>query len=168
MVKKLCAFLIFCFIVLCAFGCSGVEDANADYLRLHIRANSNEITDQNIKLKVRDEVIKYLTPLFGGVTSRTQAEIIVKRNTAELTEIVNNFLIQNDFGYNCAIAIKNETFPTRKYDDLVLEKGLYRAIIITLGKGEGDNWWCVAYPPLCFAEGEDVTYKSKIWEIIKE
>lgn len=168
MVKKLCYILIFCLMLLIVGGCAAEKDKNSDYLRLHVRANSNLESDQNIKLCVRDEVIDYLTPLFQTVNSRNQAEKIVKDNSAKLKKEIDSFLKKNNYDYKCSVQIKDETFPTRKYKDLVLEEGVYRAIIITLGKGEGDNWWCVAYPPLCFTDEDDVTYKSKIWEIIKE
>ncbi len=168
MVKKLGLILIFCLVLLTIGGCSNKEDNNSNYLRLHVRANSNLQSDQTIKLCVRDEVIVYLSPLFQKINSVSQAEKTVKSHLSELKKTIDIYLEQNNFTYKCSIEIKDETFPTRKYKDLVLEKGVYRAIIIKLGKGEGDNWWCVAYPPLCFAEEEDVTYKSKIWEIIKE
>jgi stage II sporulation protein R len=68
--------------------------------------------------------------------------------------------------------VLNEKFPTRSYDGFVLEGGFYDALIIKLGAGEGDNWWCVVYPPLCFLEaeytdGQGIKYKSKIFEIIE-
>ena len=65
--------------------------------------------------------------------------------------------------------LNNEYFPTRAYDDLVLENGYYDALIIELGSGKGDNWWCVVYPPLCFADcTQKIEYKSKFLEIINK
>ena len=78
---------------------------------------------------------------------------------------------KNGFSYISKAKLAKEEFPTRKYDNLVLEQGFYDALILDLGSGEGNNWWCVVYPPLCFLEtsptGENVVYKSKLVEIIK-
>lgn len=165
--RKFCLFLIL-IIVLVFAGCSNNNTTNKEYLRLHIRANSNESSDQQIKLSVRDELLNYLSPYFDNVTTRKGAEAVVKKHSERIEKLIDNFLSENKFDYKCNLAIKNENFPTRQYGELILEEGSYRAIIITLGTGSGDNWWCVAFPPLCFLEGDEAIYKSKIWEIIKE
>lgn len=167
--RKLIAIILLLFTLLLVFvGCSSDNAANSDYLRLHIRANSNTSCDQEIKLCVRDKLITYLSPYFENVKNKTDAEAIVKKQSKEIKTMIDNFLLVNNFGYTCTVSLKTEEFPKRTYGDLVLESGTYRAIIINLGSGEGDNWWCVAFPPLCFLEGDTVIYKSKIWEIIKE
>ena len=87
-----------------------------------------------------------------------------------LQNICNAYLVAKGFTYKAKVSIKQEYFPTRIYDDLTLDAGYYDAIIVELGKAEGDNWWCVVYPPLCFAapRGKNVIYKSKILEIIEK
>lgn len=140
-----------------------------DYLRIHIRANSNDEEDQKIKLLVRDEIIAYLTPLLAEVSTKEQATNIINENLDIISLRASNILYENGFFYGANALIKEEEFPTRKYENLVLEKGTYDALIINLGMGEGDNWWCVAFPPLCFvpSEGKNIKYKSKILEIIE-
>ena len=78
--------------------------------------------------------------------------------------------MKNGFNYVSNIKINNEYFPTRTYANTTLESGYYDAVIIELGEAEGDNWWCVMYPPLCFVNKNEnnmqIKYKSKIWEWI--
>jgi stage II sporulation protein R len=78
-------------------------------------------------------------------------------------------LKENGFTYTSRASIRQEEFPTRTYGDFTLESGVYDALIVELGTGEGDNWWCVIYPPLCFTAGNgNVTYISAIQQIIKK
>ena len=88
-------------------------------------------------------------------------------NLEEIEKVADSVLNENGFSYSSKAGVRNELFPTRKYDDLVLDGGYYDALIIELGDAKGDNWWCVVYPPLCFTgEGQGYQYKSKIKEII--
>ena len=84
--------------------------------------------------------------------------------------IANKTLYSNNFTYKASIALKNEHFPDRQYDGYDFPEGYYDALIIYLGEGSGDNWWCVAYPPLCFSTAgkTNVAYKSLIAERIRE
>jgi len=82
-----------------------------------------------------------------------------------LEAIADGILSNNGFSYKCEIVVRNEKFPTRVYDGVTLKSGYYDALIVNLGKAEGDNWWCVVYPPLCFGNAKPV-YRSKIAEII--
>ena len=86
----------------------------------------------------------------------------------EINEIINEVLESNGLAYTGKMVVRKELFPTRVYEDFTLEEGFYDAVIIELGKAEGDNWWCVVYPPLCFQSTEKLTYKSKIAEIIND
>lgn len=139
------------------------------YLRIHIRANSNSTLDQNIKYQIKDHVVEYLTPKFLNCTSKTQALTILKNNLSIIKSLADKILSQNGFSYQSQPYINNEYFPTRSYNELVLENGYYDALIIKLGQGRGDNWWCVVYPPLCFVENsQNVEYKSKFLEIINK
>ena len=78
-------------------------------------------------------------------------------------------LARNGFDYAARAEVRTEEFPTRVYGDYTLPAGTYTALIVELGSGKGDNWWCVVYPPLCFAGSSqgNVVYKSKIAEIIE-
>ncbi len=143
------------------------KEVNADYLRIHIRANSNSDADQSVKYEVKAAVVEALTPLVSGARSKEQAEEIISENLWLIDETSERMLRENGFYYGAKARLCDEQFPTRTYGDLTLESGVYDALIVDLGSGEGDNWWCVVFPPLCFVadgEGEDVTYKSLIVE----
>ena len=141
---------------------------NEKYLRIHIRANSNSQIDQEVKYKVKDAVVSYITPLIAKCESKNEAMELFNSKNTQLTKVINSVLEQNGFDYKCKLTVRNELFPTRVYEDFTLSEGFYDAVIVELGKSEGDNWWCVVYPPLCFTGNESgIVYKSKILEIIE-
>ena len=144
----------------------------ADYLRLHIRANSNSEEDQNIKYEIKNELLNIIVKDISGLSKKEEIESYFATNKTRLEKFVNNILKTNGFNYISNIKLNNEYFPTRSYNGVTLTSGFYDAIIVELGLAEGNNWWCVAYPPLCFMyetqEFGNITYKSKIVEIIEK
>lgn len=144
-----------------------VSCAREKPLRLHIRANSNLTCDQDVKLSVRDEVIKYLTPILKNARSVNEAKTLIKENSSAVEKLCDETLREHGFFYGAELKIDEEYFPSRTYGELTLEAGVYEAVIINLGSGEGNNWWCVAYPPLCFGTDEkDIEYRSAIFDWI--
>ena len=175
--KKFCiTFLMSGIIILSAIGFgTGIFDsasaaADTEYLRIHIRANSNSGEDQAVKYMVRDEVVKFLTPVVAEAETREAAIRLMNENLSGIERCADGVLRAHGFTYGARAELKDEEFPTRVYGEYTLEAGIYQALIVYLGSGTGDNWWCVVYPPLCFAgqPGENVVYKSKIKEIIDE
>ncbi len=145
------------------------QDKQIEYLRVHIRANSNATIDQTVKYKVKDQVVNFLTPLFLDCTTKAQAESILNNNLYNIECIANEVLKNNNCSYECKAKLNNEYFPARAYEQVVLESGFYDALILELGEAAGNNWWCVVYPPLCFVENQqNVVYKSKFLEIINK
>ncbi len=146
------------------------KNDRAEYLRIHVRANSNDAVDQAVKYKVKDEIVALLTP--AAATSKSKEELMrkLKGLLGEIEKTADGILKENGFSYTSRAALTEEEFPERKYGDLTLEKGYYDALILKLGRGKGDNWWCVVYPPLCFlGEGNgNIKYKSLILEIIEK
>lgn len=143
------------------------DEVNANYLRIHIRANSNSELDQSVKYEVKAAVVDALTPKLCEVKSKEEAMEIISANLSVIDEISERVLESNGFYYGAKARLCEETFPARTYGDLTLSSGVYDALIVDLGSGEGDNWWCVVFPPLCFVadgEGEKVTYRSIIAE----
>ncbi|MBQ8323109.1 MAG: stage II sporulation protein R [Clostridia bacterium] len=173
--KKLCIiFLTSIIISLTALGFSGAfsgtgnDFATAEYLRIHIRANSNAEDEQAVKYLVRDEIVAYLTPLVANYETKAEAVAGVKANLSAIERKAANVLKRNGFAYGASAEVRTESFPTRVYGEYTLPAGEYTSLIIELGGGTGDNWWCVVYPPLCFTNGQgNVVYKSKIAEIIQ-
>jgi stage II sporulation protein R len=174
--KNFCIiFLSLIIISLTALGFSGVLSnrdesggAGAEYLRIHIRADSNEDEAQAVKYKVRDRVVEYLTPLVAECRTKEEAMKTMRRALTDIEEVASAVLKENGFSYGATAGLERELFPTRVYGEYILPAGEYSALILRLGSGEGDNWWCVVYPPLCFVgDGSaNVIYKSKIKEII--
>ena len=149
-------------------GGASVED-NAAYLRVHIRANSNSNEDQSVKYKVRDGVVEFLTPVVANCETKAAAIEKIGENLAGIEKVAERVLKENGFSYGARASIRKEEFPTRVYENVTLAAGVYDALILELGTGAGDNWWCVVYPPLCFTSGNgNVIYKSKIAEIIRK
>ena len=174
--KKVCIiFLLSIIISLTAFGVvngakgSGVIPSETEYLRIHIRADSNEKEAQAVKYLVRDEVVDFLTPLVAECESMEKAYHALQNNLSQIEACATSVLRSNGFVYGAKASVREEAFPTRVYEGYTLPSGEYTALIIELGSGKGDNWWCVVYPPLCFTAtgGKNVVYKSKIAEIIK-
>ncbi len=143
--------------------------ADTDYLRIHVRANSNEQIDQSVKYLVKDEVVKFITPYAAQCVDKDAAMQVISGILDGIEEVCDRVLRQNGFTYTSRASVRAEEFPTRVYGDLTLESGIYDALIIELGSGSGDNWWCVIYPPLCFTSATaDVQYRSAIYDIINK
>ncbi len=147
------------------------SSTNADFLRIHIRADSNSDSEQAVKYVVKSAVVEYLTPYLTKATSKNLAMQIVKEQLANIKKVCDKTLSENGKNYCATVKLCEEQFPDRSYNGVTLPAGIYDALIIELGSGSGDNWWCVVYPPLCFvsgsASGEGIVYKSKLLEIIQ-
>ena len=169
--RKVFSFLCLSMLFLCALvGCLQQRE-NSDYLRIHIRANSDLAADQEVKLVVRDSVIEYLSPFLQNAKTRQEAEKIVLSHASEMEKAIDELLYSCGFFYGCTVRVDTEYFETRSYGDLTLDEGHYRAVIVELGTGEGKNWWCVAYPPLCFTLSENyenINYRSILYEVVKK
>ena len=141
----------------------------SQYLRIHIRADSNETGAQAVKYQVRDAVVEYLTPIVANCQTKEQAINQISQRLLGIQAVASSVLQAQNMPYAAQACIKQESFPTRVYGEYTLPSGEYTALIISLGAGQGDNWWCVVYPPLCFVAptGQNVVYKSKILEIIE-
>lgn len=166
--QKACISLVFFAIILLLIVLPKSKQVNQEYLRLHIRANSNQTIDQNIKYKVKEVVVDYLTPFVAKCKTKADAKDMLESQKKSLNRVIDDFLIANGFDYGSKVSILSEKFPTRVYDGVELPSGIYDAVIIELGKGVGDNWWCVVYPPLCFSDSKNVVYRSLILDVINE
>lgn len=169
--KKICiSFTLFLIILLSAFAVNAKRQdvTHTEYLRIHIRADSNEEQAQAVKYKVKDAVVDYLAPIICECDTKQKAENAITLNLSGIEAVADKVLSEQGFDYKSRAKINTENFPTRNYGDFTLEQGFYDALIIELGSGKGDNWWCVVYPPLCFTgAGTNYVYKSKLLEIIK-
>ena len=167
--KKVFGLVLMIVIVGALLLCGLKTRENETYLRIHIRANSNLAIDQNVKYEIKDEIVEYLTPFLIEGKTFEKAIQIVSYHLSNIEKVANEVLKEKGFSYFAKAKLNEEFFPIRNYSSLTLESGFYDALVVSLGSGEGDNWWCVVYPPLCFTSSDNVSvvYKSKIWEIIE-
>lgn len=139
--------------------CSQLEK---DVLRLHILANSDTDFDQHIKLQVRDKVIGKVSYLYDNAKTKEDAKRITNENLEYIEQTANEELKQNNIPYKAKAEVKNIYFNTRYYDNFTMPAGYYDALEITLGKGQGHNWWCVMYPSLCVGTATDGKMKEDL------
>ena len=138
-----------------------------DTVRLHIRARSDSEEDQAVKLAIRDKILekysKTPTPC-----NKNEAEMMLSARLSEIEEDVNRWLGEYGCEYGCEVRLEDEWFETRDYGEYSLPAGIYTSLIIELGGGEGQNWWCVMYPPMCHevAIGKSAAYTGEETRLI--
>lgn len=118
-------------------------------LRLHVVGASDSEEDQELKLKVRDAVLEVCEPLLASSASVGQSKELLVSNSGRIREEAERVVYENGFDYPATVEIRKEVFDTREYEGFALPAGEYETLRITLGAGEGRNWWCVVFPPLC-------------------
>ena len=128
------------------------ERLNEELIRLHVVANSDTAEDQNLKLLVRDAVITSLRQALADVQDTQQAKEYLEENLPKLQELANKTLDAAGSTHRAVVTLCREGFPTRQYDTFSLPAGVYEALRITIGEGEGKNWWCVVFPSLCLPQ----------------
>lgn len=120
--------------------------------RLHVIANSNSKEDQELKLKVRDELLSYMNIISKDSTSKQEAMQIANEHKEEFTQIAEKVIKENGYNYTVNVQIGKADFPTKYYGDITLPAGTYDALKVQIGEANGQNWWCVMFPPLCFVD----------------
>lgn len=146
--------LLFCFIFVSISSYAHTVSGNLsdNFFRLHILANSDSNVDQDLKLKVRDAIIKYMNS--QNLSDYTKADVIsiVENNLEKYKLVAENVINKEGFDYPISIEIGNFHFPTKIYGNISLPAGYYDALRIKIGDAEGQNWWCSLFPPLCFVD----------------
>ena len=142
-------------IACCAFGAFRTFSANCgevygEVLRLHIPANSDSSEDQEIKLRLRDKLLEEYGGGLSGSGDLEEAEERAERLLPDIERTANEFLSENGYSYGARAELADMWFSTREYDRMILPAGYYKALRVTLGSGEGHNWWCVIFPQLCY------------------
>ncbi|MBO5743656.1 MAG: stage II sporulation protein R [Clostridia bacterium] len=139
----------------------------SNVIRFHVLANSDEEIDQKLKLKVRDAVIKEASSMFDNNGDINMARCTVLDNLENIKKIAKDEIEKNGFNYDVDVSLGQSQFPTKNYGEIVLPAGSYEALKIEIGKAEGQNWWCVFFPPLCFVDESCVSYSSEAADKIK-
>lgn len=147
-----CLFIFYFFICAHSYASTTSHNISSSFFRLHILANSNSEEDQNLKLLVRDKVLEYVNTLIDNSMDKTEVISVLEDNLDSIYNISTSVIMQNGYNYPVKISIGNFLFPTKNYGDISLPAGYYDGIRIEIGSAEGNNWWCVMFPPLCFVD----------------
>ena len=162
--RKLCKRILLCACIsACVWTWDVIRDRetlNQGLIRFHVVANSDSGEDQAIKLQVRDAVVESLSDAMTEIADIDQAKAYIEENLTQIQQTANETLKALGCEETAVATLKEDVFDTRYYDTFALPAGVYRSLRITIGEGEGKNWWCVVFPTLCIpatSEGfEDV------------
>ena len=156
--KKILIFLVvtvFMFFLLVGYSTSVNSNLSQNIVRLHVLANSDSDEDQALKLKVRDAILEHSQNNFTK-----KDEVATKLDLYK--EIAEKVIAENGYDYNVEVEYGNFKFPTKEYNSIRLPAGNYDAVRVKIGDAEGQNWWCVMFPPLCFVDGTtDTAYAEE-------
>lgn len=149
--KRLKIWELAALLALCVCLCAGTwaearqSSISARLIRLHVIAASDDAEEQRVKLRVRDAVLEYLAPRLEGAESAERARDIIEKSAGGIKGAAEAAA----GGREVRVALGREKYPTRRYEGFALPAGEYESLRVILGAGEGRNWWCVAFPPLC-------------------
>ena len=147
-------FLLFIYTTICAFSYAECvsNDLSNSVFRLHVIANSDSEEDQNLKYKVRDKLIDYMNSLIPECKNKNEVIAKAQEHIEEFKQVAINTIISEGYNYSVDVEIGNFEFPTKHYGDISFPAGFYDALKVKIGKADGQNWWCVMFPPLCFVD----------------
>lgn len=162
--------LFLCYTSICAFSYATVvfDDISDSVFRLHIIANSDSKEDQDLKLLVRDNVLKYMKEISTDVSSKEEVISLMEDHLDDFRSIAISTIRENGFDYDVNLRIGKFDFPTKTYGDISLPSGMYDALRIEIGNASGQNWWCVMFPTLCFVDVSSGSLDNNSKAILEE
>lgn len=178
--RRLSTTLLYLCICLVVFSFSSIQYLNSIYaakiqkeiasqiLRFHVVANSDSVIDQSLKLVIKDTLTNALKPELKSAHNLDDARRIIEHNLSNLESLSNQVIKEHGFSYDTKASITKGYFPLKVYGDLSLPPGEYEAIRIELGEANGQNWWCIMYPPLCFVDSTYSVVPDSSKEQLKE
>ncbi|WP_431520652.1 stage II sporulation protein R [Clostridium beijerinckii] len=128
------------------------DEVKDSLIRFHVIANSDNDDDQQLKLKVKNRVIDYLYPYLNSSQSLDESRKIIKDKMEDVKTLAQEVIKDNNYDYDVKVELSRENFPDKSYGNITLPQGNYEAFRIIIGSGQGRNWWCVMFPPLCFVD----------------
>ena len=152
--------VLLCVFVLCMAICNvlpihGEEKIYESVVRLHVLANSDSEEDQALKLKVRDAILAYTSPRVIDSASREEAISILQGELEAIKEVARQVVFENGYDYSVDVTLTLEDYPTRNYESMSFPSGEYVSLRVLIGEAEGQNWWCVLFPPLCLSAASE-------------
>ena len=184
--KALACALLICFVLSMTSFDAQSQELTHEVVRLHILANSDSDEDQRLKLEVRDIIQQLCADIYPQRCTRSEAEAILAEKLPQLVDEAQRVVREHGYDYNVSGELVNMYFTNRTYGDVTFPAGNYDALRLKIGSGEGHNWWCVMFPPMCVGAAQDcpedvlspeqaalvssggVEYKFKIYEIYKD
>lgn len=136
------------------------ESISEKVLRFHVRANSDEVYDQELKLQVRDAIGSKMAELLKDAQSKTECEQIIADNISMIETVAETVMEREGYSYEAKAYLREVDFPVKIYGDYTFPAGNYEALEVVIGEGEGQNWWCVMYPNMCFS--------GTVYEVVDE
>lgn len=164
------SFLLFIYTSICAFSYAEYisTDISNSVFRLHVLANSDSKEDQDLKYKVRDSLLNYMNSICNNCSNKEEAINLVEENKNNFKQIALDTIHNEGYNYDVNINIGNFEFPTKAYGDISLPAGFYDALRVEIGEAQGQNWWCVMFPPLCFVDVSSGIVPDESKEILDE
>ncbi len=145
------------------------DDVRQNVVRLHILANSDSETDQNLKLAVRDKILTETSDLFSKPVSKAEVEKTALNQLKRIEQIAEEEVTRQGFDYDVSAELVNMFFESRSYGETSMPVGRYDAIRVKIGSAKGKNWWCVLFPPMCIpAASEKTPMEKQISELGKQ
>lgn len=142
-----------------------------DAIRIRIIANSNSKYDQEVKLKVKEMLELKMFNLLKDIKGVDEARKVINDKLWDINNDIKNLLDEEKYSLEYKINYGKNYFPKKEYKGVTYNEGYYESLVVTLGKGEGNNWWCVLFPPLCLMEAEEsdkVEYKFFVQELFEK
>lgn len=121
-------------------------------IRFHILANSDSVSDQALKMRVKESVVNYIYEKTGDFKTVDEAKNFILNNDKTIKSMATKAIADNGYDYTVSSTFGFSDFPVKTYGDVIFPKGTYTSYTIKIGNGKGHNWWCVLYPPLCFVD----------------
>ena len=148
---------------------AGIVEIPNEAIRLRVIANSNSNYDQQVKMKVKDNLENTIYDILKDTTNVDEARNLINNNMYKINNSIKDILVSEKYNLDYDINFGKNYFPEKEYNGILYQEGYYESVLVTLGNGEGDNWWCVLFPPLCLLEAEEsdeVEYKFFVQELI--
>lgn len=124
-------------------------------IRVRVIANSNSIHDQSMKMKVKAMIEQSISPVLMDVDNVEDARNVINEHIEQLENDIKVLFFDNEYNENFRVNFGDNYFPEKDYRGVHYDEGEYESLVVTIGEGEGDNWWCVLFPPLCLLESEE-------------
>ena len=149
MVRLIGLLLLLCALFYLASLAKDKQVLSQNLIRLHVIANSDDPSDQQTKLSVKDQIVAFIQANLPEPCDITEAKAYLTELLPEIQKVANDALKKNGSNLQARVSLTNETFDIRHYDTFSLPSGVYQSLRVELGEGKGKNWWCVVFPSLC-------------------